>query len=189
MAKTIFLDMDGVLCQMIECALLQLGVDSVGANDGDYNIDNWTLKGYTGWDYNNQKDKVLCNFIKNAKEEFWENLYKYVWADELVDFCSKFGDVYFLSAPSNNPECYSGKLKWVRKNYPKMAKRLILTEHKHLLAREDRILIDDKDDNILNFFACGGIGLIFPRSWNGAFEFKGDPMGYIKRQSNYLKWL
>ena len=78
--------------------------------------------------------------------------------------------VYLLTTPMPNIESASGKIMWVRGNMPTIyLKQTIITQApKHLLARPDTLLIDDKDENIDGFIEAGGRGLLVPRPWNRA---------------------
>ena len=66
-------------------------------------------------------------------------------------------------------ESPTGKWAWIRDNLPIYLKRTIITQApKHLLARPDTLLIDDKDENVDGFREAGGKALLIPRPWNRA---------------------
>ena len=75
-------------------------------------------------------------------------------------------NVYILSDPSSTPEVFSGKAYWVEKNIPHYLPRLMLARNKSLLATSRNILIDDRDENILEFHLAGGHAVQVPRLWN-----------------------
>jgi hypothetical protein len=47
---------------------------------------------------------------------------------------------------------------------------VIPTRHKRLLARTDRLLIDDSDANCTQFREKGGWAVLVPRVWNSLHE-------------------
>lgn len=79
-------------------------------------------------------------------------------------------DIYFLTSPSRCPMSYAGKVDWVMKHYPSYIRRLILTSQKHLLARPDCLLIDDRKSNCGKFMVHGGRAVLYPQPWNGEME-------------------
>ena len=62
--------------------------------------------------------------------------------------------------------CYEGKMMWIDRVMPDMKGKVIITEHKHLLAAPGRVLYDDRDENIDAWERYGGIGRLVPRLWN-----------------------
>jgi 5'(3')-deoxyribonucleotidase len=81
----------------------------------------------------------------------------------------------------SNMESYTGKALWVNKWIPVFNKRFIITHApKHLLAGSDTLLIDDKDQNIEEFVAAGGQGILVPRPWNRLHEQAGETLQVVK---------
>ncbi len=98
---------------------------------------------------------------------------------------------FWAELPMTSASCYSGKVKWLRKftGDPKF-KDIIFTDQKHLLARSDRLLIDDCADNCDSFWNCGGESILFPRFWNRNYseEYRCAEYTYDKvRQLAYYQ--
>lgn len=118
--------------------------------------------------------------------EFWRDLPKLPWADELIDFIASQTDNWgFLSTPTGNPDCWAGKQAWMQINYPKHAKRLILAREKFRLASHRHVLIDDRKKNLDSFKKAGGEIIPFP-SRNGHYPWTEqemtDPVSVVRKQ-------
>jgi len=172
MIKTVFLDMDDVL------------VDFMGglhkALDIPYNYFNypykkgeWDILGYQiKWQH---YPDCLVTFEKCNQcctTSFWQNLkWMHDGHDILRVVLDKFHpeQIYLLTTPMPNLESASGKMMWVNDNLPVYLKHTIITQApKFLLARPDTLLIDDKNQNVDEFYAAGGRGCLVPRFWNRA---------------------
>ena len=82
-------------------------------------------------------------------------------------------EIYFVTMPDyGNETCYYEKLTWLQEYLPWFEpKMLIATESKHLLAKPNRILIDDSSKNLINFQKEGGISIGFGNhSWTRDFD-------------------
>lgn len=89
--------------------------------------------------------------------------------DDAQDFhkdLTKLGRVRFLTAPTLSVGCFAGKAQWISETFlPKKGKYALMDlmimakKDKQLVARPDRILIDDTQANIDNWIAAGGIGI------------------------------
>ncbi len=53
---------------------------------------------------------------------------------------------------------------------------------KSLLAGPDTLLIDDKDENITEFRAGGGHGILVPRPWNKLHGWAGEVLKVVKKK-------
>jgi len=67
----------------------------------------------------------------------------------------------------------AGKLEWLGREYPdtmKAGQRRVLIANGHeakaSIAGPGKILIDDRNSNIDQWTAAGGIGIMYPRPWN-----------------------
>lgn len=127
-------------------------------------------------------DGVLADFVGHARAhgkftadgrtkwseldyQWWSTMPAYPGAKEFYDAAVKLGGVRFLSAPIPAEECFSGKARWVQDFVPERG-RFILRDlilcagaDKGYLAAANRILIDDRRDNISDWVAAGGIGI------------------------------
>lgn len=114
------------------------------------------------------------------RAEFWAGLDPLPWVDELVDAAARWTDDWWVvTSPSHCPSSYYGKAQWLKRQFGRRFDRFHLTPHKHLFARADTLLIDDRDDNVDRFIAAGGKGLVFPRHHNSQHRHKGDPLKYV----------
>lgn len=155
---TIFLDMDGVLCDFFNGALEACGLPA----DTPPKWDFWSSR-LTDQEFWATIDQQCC---------FWEDLHPYSWAQELVAACRKLGPVYFCSSPGPDRDSASGKLFWLRRHgfLQPGDSNYFLTSQKQFLAAEDRLLIDDADSNVSRWQESGGEGLLFPAPWNAAAD-------------------
>lgn len=104
-------------------------------------------------------------------EDFWANLDWMPDGREILKLVeSAFSTIQILTKPTRNPQCSSGKLRWIQKHIPKYSRNVFIGPKKWLVASENKVLIDDHDKNINNFRLSGGIGILVPRVWNSAYE-------------------
>ena len=128
-------------------------------------------------------DGVLVDFDKGYKDltgklpkeagdgpEFWEPIHKsgaafwikLKWMSDgrtLWDYINKHNPI-LLSAPSKEESSKIGKRVWKKNNLPDT--KLILTpaKFKQKYSGENKILIDDREDNIQQWKDKGGIGIL-----------------------------
>lgn len=164
MAKRVFLDLDGVLADFIGGVLKlhNLPYSHIKDMKGSYGVAK----------YLNLSEKDFWGEL-NKHPDFWHSLSTTKEANDLVENIYSLVDsssVYLLTSPSRNEHAYSGKYLWVKKHFPDLLPRLILTSHKHLLADRFHILVDDSDKNCNDFKKAGGNAILFPRPWNSKFS-------------------
>lgn len=141
----------------------------------------------------------IYNFFEPIREEVNKTattsfFYNLKWMHDGKEILSSVLDrfpqenIYLLTALMPNPESGTGKLLWIREHLPRWYKEqtIISTAPKHLLARSDTLLIDDKNENIDEFIEAGGRGLLVPRAWNRA-HFCADQSVEVVR--NFLEAL
>ncbi len=163
MIKTVFLDMDGVLVNF------RKGVHDAFNKPYDYST---LSKKWTFW---NDWPEVTLEMVNSACNLlFWTNL---EWTEGGRDilrtiwqiFDSK--DIYLLTDPVIGHETETGKMAWVNAWLPEYVKRTIITQApKHLVAKPNTLLIDDKDENVEEFVKAGGYGILVNRPWNKGYE-------------------
>ncbi|MCK4824353.1 hypothetical protein KA005_51855 [bacterium] len=159
MIKTIFLDMDGVLVD------IRKGIHGAFNKPYDYLTLSPLWKFWDDW------SDVTFEMVNAAcVSEFWAELkWTHDGRDILQTIWRTFNskNIYLLTTPMPNLESAFGKMMWVNAWLPEYIKRTIITQApKHLLARPDTLLIDDKNENIDEFIKAGGRGLLVPRPWN-----------------------
>jgi 5'(3')-deoxyribonucleotidase len=178
--NTIFLDLDDVLNDFTMFTLRSLGCDIV-----DY-YPAW------GWDIVKAANAMHPSRIF-TKETFWDSLDRKHWAtvpksemcDWLVRECAGLvgcKNVYILSAPTIDPDSLAGKLEWIHSNLPAWIHRqFLIGPHKHLCARPDALLIDDRDKNVEDFQEAGGRTILVPRPWNHRSVYSDNAKAFVKR--------
>lgn len=157
--KTVFLDVDGIL------ANFRKGIHDAFDKPYDYP----TLS--SRWEFWDDWPDVTFEMVNAAcTTSFWQNLeWMHDGHDILQAVLNKFSakQIYLLTAPMPNIESPTGKWMWIQDNLSTYLKRIIITQApKHLLARPDTLLIDDKNENIDKFIEAGGRGLLVNRPWN-----------------------
>jgi len=140
----IFLDIDGVLANWTKNA-----IEACGLDDENPEIRK-VLK--TGVDIENIVGPNMWKMIDKKGEDFWTNLEMFPWALNLITSLKKETNNFaFLTSPSNNPLCASGKIKWMKKYFGPKFKDFIITPKKYLCASKNSILIDDPPKQINKF--------------------------------------
>jgi 5'(3')-deoxyribonucleotidase len=160
----IFIDMDGVLTDF---------VGAVRKITGWW--DAWPLGEY---DISKACGQNIWPLTNNFN--FWHKMERTGEAKVLMEMVEE-RDYYVCTSPTFCPECASGKLAWLKDNWPHCFKtrRYILTPHKHLLAGYARILIDDSDQQCKDWDLAGGSSILFARPWNSLYE-EAYPMVRVK---------
>ncbi|KGM93303.1 hypothetical protein IRP63_14420 (plasmid) [Clostridium botulinum] len=78
--------------------------------------------------------------------------------------------IIFCTYPQYDSDyCIKEKIQWLQQYFKwfSIDENLVFTHNKGLLAKSNRILLDDNLDHIFSFISNGGIGCIFNQSWNG----------------------
>ena len=108
-------------------------------------------------------------FWKPFNFDFWSKLKRHEDGFTLLKKCEELigkENIALLTSPSNNEDCIDGKRSWVKSHLPDYKRRVFTGSDKHMLAAENKILIDDHDKNCDKFEKFGGWSVIVPRSWN-----------------------
>ncbi len=142
----IFVDMDGVLCDL-HTPLLKL-------YNNEYN-DNLTIDDITQWDMTKIVKKKcgsrLLRFLDTPN--FFRDLVPLEGAIEGVHKLIETGhDVYIATAATSHPNSVIGKIGWLNEHLPVMMKhprKVVFTHHKHLLRGD--VLFDDSPKNLETF--------------------------------------
>lgn len=111
------------------------------------------------------REEALKGVIGNPF--FWTDLELYPWAKHLMNSLVTLGQVYIASTPLLEcPQSAAAKLIWLEKHFDFPQNKVMLGAQKHLLARENAILIDDHQDHVEKFRDEGGYAILFPQPWN-----------------------
>lgn len=120
--------------------------------------------------------------INDQGETFWIGLQPQPWLKELLHLVDTItDDWHVVTAPSHCDTSYTGKVKWLKRYFGKSFDRFIITPHKHLLAKVDTLLIDDRQENCINFYEAGGRVQLFPSIGNCLYEYKDLPVEYLTK--------
>lgn len=168
----VFLDLDEVL---------------VSFNKGVYNTFHLAYK-YEDLSPNYRYFGEIGQTVESVDEKctipFWFNLEWMHDGREIEEAVRmKFGsaNVYLLTTPMPNSGSWTGKAAWVNEHLSHYNERLIVTPApKSLLASPDTLLIDDKDENIEEFRAAGGQGILVSRPWNKAHARSNHTLEDVK---------
>ena len=159
MVKTVFLDMDGVLCDMVTASL-----KANNMKEGHDDITQWNIAAIAGIS--------RTQFWKNIDKvgvDFWANLEPYSWFKRIRDEIRKLPPeikTYICTSPTRSHHSYAGKRLWLNKYMPYTPS--FFGKNKFMLAGEGRLLIDDSDENCEKWVEYGGEAFLFPQPWNKA---------------------
>jgi len=154
----VFCDLDGVCVNNLQGACDLLKVDLKNP------VIRQRMKDNGGYISDLVGDGVFWKAVERAGQVWWENLSPYCWAHDLVDYISKEATVCFLSSPGRSAYAAAGKVKWIKKNFPKMDRNYILTQGKELCAKPNALLVDDMDKYLKRFKDAGGKAFKWPNS-------------------------
>lgn len=150
-----FIDLDGVLVDFVQ-----------GAFDyHDIKIPWPEIK----WDFLKQAGISPADFWSPLDQPFWASLRPTSEFSVIIDEVErKFGaeNVFLCSSPCETAGCITGKAMWVERHLPSYSRRLILTNRKEVFSGPGRVLIDDRDENVIDWCKAGGTGILVPRPWN-----------------------
>ena len=151
------LDLDGCIAFWEKAATKTCGIDYEDEKIREEIKNGRRIETFVGG------DPKMWAMIDKEGEKWWENMEKTPWADDLVALLKKeTKDFFFLSSPSKSPICYSGKIKWVLKNYPKLNRNLMLGCKKHFVANPNVLLVDDTEKKVKEFREYGGHAFLWP---------------------------
>ncbi len=175
MTAEIYLDMDGVCVDFIGAALRVQGYDA------EQLLRHWreeqpgslypeALMGVPAMEF------FTHEHLSNS--DFWAGLVPYPWFDHLYEELNRLGHVVFLTAPTGQPGCVSGKHEWLINRFGSDFADFIFTRHKNRLAHGNACLVDDMPFNIAPFAKRNGHGVLFPQIWNELSHIE-DPVSYV----------
>lgn len=178
----VLIDMDEVLCDFVGAALRVHG----------WSRDQFNALHVKGrWDMTITLGLTAEQFWRPINREgshFWEWLKPLPWYREVLAQVKSLTDDWLLvtspglCAKWNCPDSasYLGKAEWIKKHLGNDAlTRYVPTIHKHALANNNTILIDDSFDNCTKFRQHGGGAIVFPTLHNHLWYISGDPMSVV----------
>lgn len=164
--KTLYLDMDGVVVDLVLAMMNRHGAPYPYENKERHGI--FEMSGFFGL----------------SREAMWDGLDADFWAsapphDDLpatkaaISEVTSWDNVCIVTSPVSvrTGDCVDGKLRWIRRHIPELpAKNVAFCAKKYLLAGPDKVLLDDWEENTVPFDAAGGRSVLFPRHWNTRHE-------------------
>lgn len=186
----IYVDMDGVLVDMVRGLhdYMKVSYDSSKYHypKNEYKIFPYFIK-YVQTVHHKEFNKQMLYDMCDS-HHFWRDLKKEPTADALLSMLDNLVDmknVFICSYPMAGPDTWSGKVAWVEKNYPQLSRQMILsTAPKSVLAGNNTLLIDDNNENHIEFGKAGGNSFLVPQPWNMDHELFGTD--WITRLKNYI---
>lgn len=165
---TIFVDMDGVLCDFIGPAVREFNRPDLAHK---WPVGEWDLVRVLGVTVEHlwaQLDRI----------SFWTRLPKLPWCDALLAACSARAEWFVLTDTRSSPVCAYAKHEWLHAHIAhvigdRQFTRCHQTAHKQHLAGPRRLLIDDSDRNVEQFIAAGGQAILMPQRWNSRHHLAG----------------
>lgn len=172
----VFCDMDGVIADFVSAAIEYHGLPDPYTrpeNLGTFEIEQlWGITERAFWGPLGGKD-------------FWHDLKKTPEADEIIDLLTaRVGveNICIATAPSESVWSIPGKKAWIKRNYPQFSRSILFGGSKHFLAGDKKVLVDDRDKNLIAFNREGGTSVVVPRAWNRAYLERETVMESIKAQ-------
>lgn len=171
----IFLDMDGVLADFDKGALTQFKIITANLNKN---------KELLLPEYKDEKSRMWATIRKNP--HFWSKLELMPGAVELWNATCQYDPIILTAAPSSFKEgseyfldVARRKEEWIKEkfNVDTTDKFICTTSKKKQLFMHDaalhhNILIDDRESNINNWIAAGGIGILHKNIDDTLLELK-----------------
>jgi len=162
----ILCDVDGVLADFYHAAL-----EAHGRTEDDIPAGIWDIAEPLGLSEAEFWDRI--DYF-----EFWDGLDVYPYAKVLLETLGNYGTITFATSPSMATDCYSAKVKWLRREMGATT-NIMLGSAKYLMAKPGTILIDDNEKNCQDFEDAGGRAILFPRRWNKGGKVR-DPVGHVR---------
>ena len=104
--------------------------------------------------------KAFWKLINSEGAKFWSNIPWMKDGQQLWNSIKQYNP-NILSAPSSDPSSKEGKKEWISNNLTNVKEiYLVPAEEKQKYSNSNSILIDDKDTNIEQWNAKGGIGIL-----------------------------
>jgi hypothetical protein len=177
--ERIYLDMDGVLCDLLPGIAELYGrlFDPEDWPPGEYDVSvGFGIPRITLWNH----------IGKVGGASFWAGLTQTEHYEELVELSRLFAlkPPRVLSSPTRFPSSYAGKAAWLIERDWQLPNAAFLGAEKWQLSKPGRVLIDDNSDNCIDWEAEGGSAILFPTISNELHKIAtgGDALGYVRTE-------
>ncbi|MCK9460617.1 MAG: hypothetical protein M0R80_13345 [Proteobacteria bacterium] len=147
--KTIYVDLDGVIVDLVQGILNKQGITSFHWPKGEYNI-----------------EKTLgTNCLRDMSIHDWATLPMTLDAKRIMNIiCDYDVKVILCSKPYNETSAAGKWLWWQTSQFAGFP--LILTDMKSILVNKDTLLIDDSELECVQWQQNDGNCILLPRPWN-----------------------
>ncbi len=147
--KQVYIDMDSVLVDFLSAIELRYGT---------------TIPDCCGY------DAIKWDEIKHALDtDFFHTAPAMPWTKDILMYLgAQVGPSNLFVITSADTLCrghVEGKALWLHTHAPELVGNLIVTNHKHLCAAYERLLIDDLPSNVRSWENHGGKALHVPARW------------------------
>lgn len=152
------LDMDGVVVDFVRGVLKFHDRPDISYGDITWNLETLV-----------RPDLTPSEFWETLGYDFWVNLPFTPKGDLLTKYVLQmFGpeNVCICTSPCRTKGSIEGKIDWLRQHIPELSRRFMVTPVKEFAASQDRILIDDNDENCRKFREAGGLTILVNQPWN-----------------------
>ncbi len=178
----LILDLDGVFGDFAQGACVVHGRP-------DFVVDKWNF--FKDWGITAEE---FWKPIRDLGNVFYNEIVQpYPWAQELLRSCLEYDPlcVFASIAGGGHPADYSGKVLFVQKHFGSfpvivMPGGGVDSGLKALMSRKGRVLLDDSDDNIVDWWRSGGDAITFPQPWNTTRSFATHRIEYVRGQLERL---
>ena len=153
MIEQVYLDLDGVIVDLVKQVLRH------------HNKEESDLKPNV-YDLGISLDVNTNEMFSNWGSKVWSLLEPTLEKDSILELISQYYDkrkIIILTKLSNSASA-AGKVSWVKKHLKDYT--FAITNNKCRFANQHALLIDDCDDEVNKFIACGGKAILIPRIWN-----------------------
>lgn len=174
----IYLDMDGVLCDLHYGLLtLHKRLDLLGK------IPAYDISPALGMACEDVWAPVIA-----AGWQFWAELPKLPWTDKLISWalCTRCTTICTRPLNLNRADgadvgdSVRGKMIWLRRHFGSKFTNIVFAFDKTTLSRPGALLIDDDEQYAAGFHAGGGRQLLLPREYNRYAGYANDPLTFVK---------
>ena len=168
---TILLDMDGVIVDLVPAVELLYDV-KFDFSQGSSRF--YKKLGISMYELETDLDQ----------SKFWTDLKPTQYMEKIFQILKKrklFNRTILCTQGIFRPEAHAGRLRWIQKYCHDFYQRkaFINIQDKSLLARRDKILVDDYEDNCLGFMSAGGWAVHFMADWIPTYR-KIDPISLFE---------
>ena len=177
--ERIYLDMDGVLCDLLPGIAELYGrlFDPEDWPSGEYDVSvGFGIPRVALWDH----------IGKVGGASFWAGLTQAEHYTELVELARLFAmrPPRVLSSPTSFPSSYAGKAAWLIERGWQLPDEAVFAAEKWQLSGPGRVLIDDHSDNCADWDEAGGESILFPTISNELHQIAtgGDALGYVRTE-------